>query len=111
MLKWLTPIPVIIALALASCTGGTSSPQPGQVEAAIKQLCGIAVPLADIATLISQSSSAGGLGGTVASIDALAHLVCDAYTKQQSQVPQGVPHAAASGTLVVNGVLVHYQKA
>jgi hypothetical protein len=85
------------ALALGSC--GTTPPTADQIAATIKQICGITVTVADIATLILAGNPLAG------GADAWAHLVCDQFKAQQAAGRSAAP----GGVIVVNGVPIHYQ--
>ena len=80
----------------ATCTGTTIDGQAVITE--IQQLCGIVVPIADIAALVSANPN-------LTSVDLVANAICNAF---KAQAAKAGPTPAVSGTLIINGVLVHY---
>lgn len=94
MLKMLFTL-LVSGFVLVGCTGTTITAD--QVAAAIKQACGIIVPIADIAVLITQANP------IATTVDGLANAVCNAYRTQLQATP-----GVKEGTVVVNGVTIHY---
>ena len=83
-----------------------TAPSAQDVVNGVKQSCDIAVPVADIAALITASTPSGG---AVLTVDALVKAVCGAVQAQQSNM--AAPKGAAGGAVIVNGVLVHWTPA
>jgi hypothetical protein len=69
------------------------------VIALVKQICGIAVPIADVDLLVEKNP-------TLVSADLVSKAICNAFKAQQAKVSAAV---APSGHLIVDGVLVHYE--
>ena len=80
-----------------ACTGTTIS--GAAVIAAVQQACGIIVPIADIAALVSANPALN-------SVDAVANAICAAFKAQQAKAATATQ--PVSGTLIINGVLIHY---
>jgi hypothetical protein len=85
----------------ATCGTGTVISGPA-VVAEIQKLCGILVPIADIAALVSADPDLN-------SVDLVANAICASFKAQSAKTAPVVP-TPVSGTLIVNGVLVHYTK-
>lgn len=80
-----------------ACTGTTIS--GAAVVAAVQQACGIIVPIADIAALVNANP-------TFNTVDLVANAICNAFKAQQAKAATATQ--PISGTLIINGVLIHY---
>jgi hypothetical protein len=85
----------------ATCGTGPVISGPA-VVAEIQKLCGIVVPIADISALVTTDPD-------LSTVDLVANAICAAFKAQSTKSAPVIP-APVSGTLVVNGVLVHYSK-
>lgn len=93
---------LLIALPLGACAGFTPSDlttEIATIQADAKQLCGVVPATLDVAALISGNAVVGGAS-------AIASAVCNAVTSAPvtTSVRRGSVHS-----VVVNGVVVHYQ--
>ena len=104
----------VAALALTSCTGG-SAPTPEQIKefvdqvvAKVKETCGVVITISDLIAAVTQNDIATG-------VNAFATMLCGLVAQQAPQVSQTGTElkagrraaAPASGTITVNGKVVH----
>ncbi len=86
---------LMLSLVLFGCDA-TGKITPESIVAEIQKDCGIVVTISDIAALITANPA-------VVSTATIAQMVCDAFKAQKGAT--GMPK---SGTLNVNGTVVHY---
>ncbi len=87
---------LMLSLVLFGCDA-TGRVTPESIVAEIQKDCGIVVTISDIAALITANPA-------VVSAASLAQMVCDAFKAQKGAKAE----TPKSGTLNVNGVIVHY---
>jgi hypothetical protein len=91
------------SIMLSGCSNITGPPDPQAVADAIKNVCGIVVSVSDVSVLLT-----AGTNPLLNTANSWAHVVCDAYKTQVA----GKRLAAdqSSGTVIVNGVPIKYEK-
>jgi hypothetical protein len=80
------------------CSTGIKISGPA-VIAAVQGLCGIVIPIADIAALVAANPD-------LTNADLVANTICNSFKAQMAAA--GGRTAAPSGQLIVDGVLVHW---
>lgn len=105
MKSWFTTMVVVLGFLLCTGCSTSSPPSADAVAAAIKNICGIIVTVADVAALITKDPN-------VKTVDGYANMVCSAFNQHaQAQAARPGAEPARTGVLNVDGVPIHYQKA
>ncbi len=98
-MRWFSITLLGLGLLLGGCDAlGKITPE--SIVAEIQKDCGIVVPLADVAALVTANPAVAGVAG-------FAKMVCDAFHAQHAPASRRAD-APRGGVLNINGVDVHY---
>jgi len=113
MKKFLLASTLALGLAMAACTPGTNTLDPAQVSAFIKLVqddakagCSAIPYTNDVLVLLTTVLYPAGVP-VATSAGTVATLICNAIN---AQAAAQTGHKAAGNSVVVNGVVIHYDK-